>query len=84
MRLQADALAVGQREQAVVVHDAVQVLHPHRVHVPVQHKEARLILHMRGLWPLLAVVAHACGRLWTCSQLRACWCVLFHEGCTLL
>ena len=42
--LQADALAIGQREQAVVVHDAVQVLHPHRVHVAIKHQVARLIL----------------------------------------
>ena len=51
VRLQADALAVGQREQVVVVHDAVQVLHPHRVHVPVKHQKARLILRQPSCMP---------------------------------
>ncbi len=44
MRHEPDALPVGQREQAVVVHDAVQVLHPHRVHVAVKDQVARLLL----------------------------------------
>eukprot|EP00976_Prorocentrum_cordatum_P074839 1181671-Prorocentrum_minimum.AAC.3 len=40
----ADALRVGQGEQLVVVHHAVHVLHPHRVHVTVQHDPPPLLL----------------------------------------
>ena len=46
--LQADALAVGQREQLVVVHDRVHVLDPERVHVTVVENVAALFL-VRGL-----------------------------------
>ena len=44
MRLQANALAIGQRQQAVVVHDAVQVLHPHRVNIAIKYQVACLVL----------------------------------------
>lgn len=53
MRLQANALAIGQRQQAVVIHNAVQVLHPYGVHIAIKYQVACLILR-RKQYMLLA------------------------------
>lgn len=43
--LQADALAIGQCQQPVVIHDTVHVLHPHSIHITIKHQVLGLILH---------------------------------------
>mmetsp|Transcript_15514 Transcript_15514/g.36067 ORF Transcript_15514/g.36067 Transcript_15514/m.36067 type:complete len:255 (-) Transcript_15514:639-1403(-) len=48
VRLEPDALAVGQGEEAVIVHDRVHVLHPHRVDVAVVEDPTDLVLAVLG------------------------------------
>lgn len=44
--LQANALAIGQCQQPVVIHDTVHVLHPHSIHITIKHQVLGLILHV--------------------------------------
>lgn len=45
--LQADALAVRQSQQLVVIHDTVHVFYPHSIHITIKHQVLGLILHHR-------------------------------------
>lgn len=44
VRLQADALAVREGQQLVVVHDTVHVLDPHSIHISIKDQILGLIL----------------------------------------
>ncbi len=49
IRLETDALPIGQSQQLVIIHHAVHALNPHSVHIAIKQDVPSFILHTKAI-----------------------------------